>query len=77
MSDKRKPDEREREKSDTPPMDNPEQFKTDNKTIHEMFEEEETVDTLPLEDLKQEQREEDEGRVTKSDSSSEEKYPGF
>ncbi|MEI2357469.1 hypothetical protein [Mesobacillus zeae] len=55
-------------------MDNSEQFTTDNKTLHEMFEEEQTVDPIPLEDLKEEQREEKKGRHSKDTSSSEKKY---
>ncbi|WP_071459235.1 hypothetical protein [Bacillus massilinigeriensis] len=55
-------------------MDNPEQFLTENKTLHDMFEEEQTVDPIPLEDLKEEQREEKKGRHSKDTSSSEKKY---
>lgn len=58
------------------PMDNPEQFKTDKKSISEMHEEELNVDSIPMEDLKQEQRGEKNPRDTKDNSSSEEKYPG-
>lgn len=65
----------DREKRTGAPMDNPEQFKTDNKTMHEMFKEEETVDSIPLEDLKQDMEDEDNPRKTKDNSSSEEKYP--
>ncbi|MGD6841708.1 hypothetical protein ACQCVH_04225 [Bacillus infantis] len=55
-------------------MDNPEQFKTDKESIYDKFKEEQNVDTIPLEDLKQEQHEEKMGRNTKDNSSSEEKY---
>lgn len=75
MTDKKPFKEEERETRDGAPMDNPEQFKTDKKTMHEMFKEEQTVDSLPLEDLKQEKEEEGNPRATKEDSSSEEKYP--
>ncbi|CEG21786.1 hypothetical protein BN1080_00702 [Planococcus massiliensis] len=75
MSDKKPFEGKERETKDGAPMDNPEQFKTDKKTMHEMFKEEQTVDSLPLEDLKQEKAEEGKPRATKEDSSSEEKFP--
>lgn len=75
MTDKKPFNAEERETRDGAPMDNPEQFKTDKKTMHEMFKEEQTVDSLPLEDLKQEKEEEGKPRATKEDSSSEEKYP--
>ena len=75
MPDK-KPLEEEREKRTGAPMDNPEQFKTDKKTMHEMFEEEKTVDAIPLEDLKQGVEDEENPRSTKDNSSSEEKFPG-
>ena len=55
-------------------MDNPEQYKTDKKSLHDMFESEQTVDSLPLEDLKQEQQEEKDKDATKDNSSTEEKY---
>lgn len=71
----KKPLEEEREKRTGAPMDNAEQFKTDQKTMHDMFKEEETVDAIPLEDLKQDMEDEGNPRETKDDSSSEEKYP--
>lgn len=74
MSDKEQ-FEKEREKRTGAPMDNPEQFKTDKKTMHEMFKEEETVDPIPLEDLKQDKEDEAHPRKTKDNSSSDEKYP--
>lgn len=75
MSDKRPFNKEDRNISDGGPMDNPEQYKTDKKTITEMHKEEMTVDTIPMEDLKQEKREESDKRGTKSNSSSEEKFP--
>ncbi|RLQ90449.1 hypothetical protein [Planomicrobium sp. Y74] len=77
MSDKKHFTEEDRKESKGAPMDNPEQYKTDKETLTEMHEEEMNVDTIPLEDLKQEQQEENNPRKTKSDSSSEEKFPGF
>ncbi|KKB37146.1 hypothetical protein [Bacillus thermotolerans] len=59
------------------PMDNPEQMKTDKESIYDKFESEQTVDSIPLEDLKMEQEEEKNEHDTKSNSSSEEKFPGF
>lgn len=75
MSDKRPFKEEDRNISDGGPMDNPEQYKTDKKTLTEMHEEEMNVDTIPMEDLKQEKREEKDKRGTKNSSSSEEKFP--
>jgi excinuclease UvrABC nuclease subunit len=75
MTDKKHFTDRDRDDKDGASMDNPEQFKTDKKSIQEMFEEEQTVDAIPLEDLKQEQKEEKNPRGTKEDSSSEEKFP--
>ncbi|MGH2316791.1 hypothetical protein ACRC6Q_03435 [Planococcus sp. SE5232] len=75
MSDKRPFKEEDRNISDGGPMDNPEQYKTDKKTLTEMHEEEMNVDSIPMEDLKQEKREEKDKRGTKNSSSSEEKFP--
>ncbi len=72
MSDKKPFDQDKRE---TPAMDNPEQYKTDKKSLTEMHEEELNVDAIPMEDLKQEKREEADKRGTKNSSSSEEKFP--
>lgn len=68
--------EEDRERRDGPLMDNPEQYKTDKKSIHEMYDEEQTVDAVPSEELKQEMEDENHPRSTKDNSSSEEKYPG-
>lgn len=76
MSDKKHFTEEDREERKGAPMDNPEQSKTDKESLSEMHEEEMNVDTIPLEDLKQEQLEEKDPRGTKSNSSSEEKNPG-
>ncbi|WP_203332046.1 hypothetical protein [Planococcus beigongshangi] len=74
MSDKKHFTEGDREERKGASMDNPEQSKTDKESLTEMHEEEMNVDTIPLEDLKQEQQEEKNPRDTKSNSSSEEKY---
>ncbi|KKK34420.1 hypothetical protein WQ57_22995 [Mesobacillus campisalis] len=55
-------------------MDNPEQYPTDKESLHDMFESEQTVDALPVEDLKQEQAEEKNGSIIKDNSSTQEKY---
>ncbi|HSI67311.1 MAG TPA: hypothetical protein VK947_07840 [Planococcus sp. (in: firmicutes)] len=75
MTDKKHFTDKDRDDKDGASMDNPEQFKTDKKSIQEMFQEEQTVDSIPLEDLKQEQKEEKDPRGTKKNSSSEEKFP--
>lgn len=75
MSDKKSFDQEDRKTRDGASMDNPEQSKTDKKSLSEMHEEEMNVDTIPIEDLKQEQQEEKNPRATKDNSSSEEKFP--
>lgn len=75
MSEKKSFSQEDRKTRDGASMDNPEQFKTDKKSLSEMHEEEMTVDSIPMEDLKQEKKEEGNKRATKSNSSSEEKFP--
>lgn len=70
MADKDHFNEKDRETSDAAPMDNPEQVKTDKKTLDEMHEEEMNVDSIPLEDLKQDMQDESKPRETKHDSGS-------
>ncbi|MFC0236349.1 hypothetical protein [Fictibacillus phosphorivorans] len=55
-------------------MDNPEQYKTNQQSLFDKFESEQNVDPIPMEDLKQEKREEKDKKGTKDSSSSEEKY---
>ena len=55
-------------------MDNPEQYPTENESIFDKFEIEQTVDPIPMEDLKEELREEKAKHDTKNTSSSEKKY---
>ncbi|MBH0169477.1 hypothetical protein [Fictibacillus sp. 18YEL24] len=62
------------EKKQKGKMDNPEQYKTDQQSLFDKFESEQNVDPIPMEDLKQEKREEKDKKGTKNSSSSEEKY---
>lgn len=55
-------------------MDNPEQFPTDKESLLDKFKSEQNVDSIPLEDLREEQLEEKAKHDTKSTSSSEKKY---
>ena len=55
-------------------MDNPENLPTDKQSIYDMHEDMQTVDSIPLEDVRLEEREENKHRETKDSSSSEEKY---
>ncbi|KIY21709.1 hypothetical protein [Mesobacillus subterraneus] len=55
-------------------MDNPEQYSTRKKSLHDTFKSELTVDPIPIEDLNQEKQEEKDGHHTKDSSSSEKKY---
>ncbi|OCA82827.1 hypothetical protein [Pseudobacillus wudalianchiensis] len=57
-------------------MNNPDQMKTDKESLYDKFESEQTVDSIPLEDLRMEQEEEKDKHATKDNSSSEEKFPG-
>ncbi|MBT2705979.1 hypothetical protein J7E34_22115 [Chryseobacterium sp. ISL-80] len=55
-------------------MDNPEQYETRTKSLHDRYKSELTVDTIPMEDLNQEKQEEKDGHHSKDSSSSEKKY---
>ncbi|QCJ42642.1 hypothetical protein FAY30_12390 [Bacillus sp. S3] len=55
-------------------MDNPEQYPTENESLFDKFKSEQTVDPIPLEDLKEEQLEEKAKHDSKETSSSEKKY---
>ncbi|WP_413377769.1 hypothetical protein [Paenibacillus taichungensis] len=54
--------------------DNPEQYRTEQESLLDLHEEEQTVDPIPMEDLNMEKQEEKDKDQTKSNSSSEEKY---
>ncbi|MFC4354021.1 hypothetical protein ACFO0S_02925 [Chryseomicrobium palamuruense] len=56
-------------------MDNPEVMKTDQESIYDMHDDMQTVDSIPMEDLNQEVKEEKDHTRTKDSSSSEERYP--
>lgn len=77
MTNKKVFTERDRKEAEGPYMDNPENLKTDKESIYDMHEDMKTVDPIPLEDLKMEEREEKHHHDSKSNSSSAEKYPGF
>ena len=55
-------------------MDHPEQYPTENESLFDKFESEQTVDPIPMEDLKEEKQEEKAKHDTKNTSSSEKKY---
>ncbi|MDS9472886.1 hypothetical protein KGS98_13245 [Sporosarcina pasteurii] len=75
--DKKRPfTERDRKDAEGPFMDNPEHLKTDKESIYDMHEDMKTVDPIPLEDLKMEEREEKVHRDSKNRSSSQDKFPG-
>jgi hypothetical protein len=60
------------------PMDNPEQYPTENESLFDMYESELNVDPIPIEDLKENLQDEKHGSHTKDSSSSEKKYkPGL
>ena len=68
--------ERDRKDAEGPYMDNPENLRTDKESIYDMHEDMKTVYSIPLEDLKLEEKEEQLHHDSKSVSSSSEKYPG-
>lgn len=68
--------EKDRKDAEGGYMDNPENLKTDKESIYDMHEDMQTVDAIPLEDVRMEEQEERHHRETKDRSSSEEKYDG-
>ncbi len=56
--------------------DHAEQYPTDQESLFDRFEIEQTVDAIPVEDLKMERQEERDKDATKHTSSSEKKYNG-
>ncbi|QDY82323.1 hypothetical protein FQU75_02255 [Paenibacillus polymyxa] len=56
--------------------DHAEQYPTDQESLFDRFEMEQTVDAIPVEDLKMERQEERDKDATKHTSSSEKKYNG-
>lgn len=55
-------------------MDNPEQYPTENESLFDKFKSEQTVDPIPMEDLREELLEEKAKHESKHTSSSEKKY---
>ncbi|ANF96611.1 MULTISPECIES: hypothetical protein [Paenibacillus] len=55
--------------------DNPEQYPTENESLFDRFKSEQTVDSLPIEDIKLEQQEEKDGEHIKRSSSSQNAFP--
>ncbi|MEK5067529.1 hypothetical protein [Sporosarcina sp. FSL K6-1508] len=76
MTNKKVFTERDRKDAEGPFMDNPENLRTDKESIYDMHEDMKNVDSIPLEDLKMEEREEKHHHDTKTNSSSVEKFPG-
>lgn len=66
--------EKDRKDAEGPFMDNPENLPTDKESIYDMHEDMQTVDAIPLEDVRMEEEEERHHCETKHSSSSEEKY---
>jgi hypothetical protein len=54
--------------------DHPEQYPTENESLFDLYKSEQTVDPIPVEDLKMETKEEKDKEATKHTSSSEMKY---
>ncbi|WP_028589282.1 hypothetical protein [Paenibacillus massiliensis] len=70
----RRSDQREDEEKQPFNRDHPEQYPTERKSILDIHEAEQSVDAIPMEDLRLEKQEEQEKDKTKSSSSSERKY---
>ena len=60
--------------NDRKQLDHPEQYPTNEKSLFDQFEAQQHVDPIPMEDLKQELRDEKKKHKTKNDSSSAQKY---
>ncbi|MGQ8874460.1 hypothetical protein [Paenibacillus sp. TSA_86.1] len=54
--------------------DHPEQYKTEHESMLDQYEQEQTVDPIPMQDLNMEAQEEKNKDQTKRNSSTEEKY---
>ncbi|PQP80786.1 hypothetical protein C0Q44_26540 [Paenibacillus sp. PCH8] len=70
----RTPDQNNRDTRQELTHDNPEQYQTEHESLLDHYEEEQTVDPIPMEDLNMEAQEEKNKDQTKSNSSTEEKY---
>ena len=68
------PDQNNSDNHQEPSRDNPEHYKTEQESLLDQYEEEQTVDPIPMEDLNMEAQEEKDNEQTKSNSSTEEKY---
>ncbi|WP_211746020.1 hypothetical protein [Paenibacillus sp. Marseille-Q4541] len=55
-------------------MDHPEQYRTEEESLFDRYEDELHVDPIPMEDLSLEKQEEKDKEATKSNSSTKEKY---
>ncbi|WP_068622032.1 MULTISPECIES: hypothetical protein [Paenibacillus] len=55
-------------------MDHAEQYETERESLFDRFESEQTVDSIPMEDLTEEQMEEKDMEASKHTSSTEKKY---
>lgn len=56
-------------------LDNPDLVKTDKESLFDMHEDMQTVDSIPVEELTQNIKDEKNHRKTKDSSSSEKRYP--
>ncbi|WP_227936754.1 hypothetical protein [Alkalihalobacillus deserti] len=63
-----------KQSSDFKKRNHPEQYPTEKESLFDQFESEQHVDPIPMEDLKQELRDQKNKHKTKNDSSSERKY---
>ncbi|MTH55581.1 hypothetical protein GKZ89_19490 [Bacillus mangrovi] len=54
--------------------DHPEQVPTDKESLHDKFESEQNVDSIPLDDLKKDMQDEKKKDKTKDNSSSEDRF---
>ena len=67
--------DRDREDEKGRDLDNPDLVKTDKESLFDMHEDMQTVDSIPVEELNENMKDERNHRKTKDTSSSEDRYP--
>jgi hypothetical protein len=67
--------ERDRKDEAGPHLDNPDLVKTDKQSLFDMHDDMKTVDSIPVEELNENVKDEKDHRKTKDNSASEKRYP--
>lgn len=71
---KKTPSQQQKNDKQAQMHEHPEQYKTDHESMLDQYDQEQTVDPIPMQDLNMEAQEEKNKDQTKSNSSTEEKY---